>query len=997
MHEIKGLNKLIEKFNNSFDYIKSSSKGYNEYSCRIEFIDPLLELFGWDISNNRAVLPQFREVKAENYSNENDRPDYSMTLNGVTKFFIEAKKPSVDIQSSNDAAYQTRKYGWNAKHNIAVLTNFEYIIIFDTTIPPKPKDDCRVAVLKKYHYSQYEENFDEIYSLLSRGTVYSGKINEIFTLIYGGKMAESGLNIGVDEYFLKQINEWRLKLGNFLYGQKKYSIDVINDVIQEFINQIVFLRICEDRNLPLYHKLKETLKDENSIQNELQNLFINADKRYNSGLFSGKYIIFDLSNEIIKEIIEELYYPQSPYVFTLIEPNLLGEIYELFLSEYLCVDKFGKVVLSKKKVNNNRDVVTTPIEIVKKMVAMCLDTICKAKSPEEILKIKIVDIASGSGIFLIEVFDYIIKYCIEWYRKSNPEYLIDIENGQKKLPLKAKKDILTSCIFGIDIDVYAVEVTKFSLLLKLLEDETEPSVLSEQPILPDVTLNILHGNSLIDYTNIGVSFLDEAERLSIVPFEWSNINGGNYFDLIIGNPPYVNTEDMKNLFCKKEFETYKNKYQTAYLQFDKYYLFIERALEKINDNGYVCYIVPNKFSKIKSGEKLRKILSDGKLVREFIDFGSLQLFKDKTIYSSIIMLHKTNSDNFRFEEVADFNSWIIEQNFANEALLSHVTLSSTPWVLVSDPENAEKLNKLYSNSKPLSEYAALFNGIQTSAERPPVYWFSDEEILSEDKDVFNILKFGKEYAIEKSILKRYFKPVKKNEKNLETFDLYSANKWIIFPYDEMGKLIPKDIMSRKYKNTMRYLEDRYDLLKPKNISEDSSGRDVPFATKETWYQYGRDQALTSFNDTKKIIVGVLSKKPMYLFDENNLVIASGGTAGYCAISEKENSPLSLEYLQAYLTHPFTEWILSIIGSDFENDFYSRGTYVLNNLPIKKIDFNDSRQKEIYDQIVLKVKRIHDINERLSKNPTKKEVSVFLGEKESLKKQVENLVTKIYSV
>jgi hypothetical protein len=361
------------------------------------------------------------------------------------------------------------------------------------------------------------------------------------------------------------------------------------------------------------------------------------------------------------------------------------------------------------------------------------------------------------------------------------------------------------------------------------------------------------------------------------------------------------------------------------------------------------------------------------------------------------MLHKTNSDNFRFEEVADFNSWIIEQNFANEALLSHVTLSSTPWVLVSDPENAEKLNKLYSNSKPLSEYAALFNGIQTSAERPPVYWFSDEEILSEDKDVFNILKFGKEYAIEKSILKRYFKPVKKNEKNLETFDLYSANKWIIFPYDEMGKLIPKDIMSRKYKNTMRYLEDRYDLLKPKNISEDSSGRDVPFATKETWYQYGRDQALTSFNDTKKIIVGVLSKKPMYLFDENNLVIASGGTAGYCAISEKENSPLSLEYLQAYLTHPFTEWILSIIGSDFENDFYSRGTYVLNNLPIKKIDFNDSRQKEIYDQIVLKVKRIHDINERLSKNPTKKEVSVFLGEKESLKKQVENLVTKIYSV
>lgn len=155
----------------------------------------------------------------------------------------------------------------------------------------------------------------------------------------------------VDELFLSQINSWRIALSNELYakGGRYSSLEVLNDVVQEFINQIVFLRICEDKNLPLYHKLKETITDKTQLQESLEQLFKNADRRYNSGIFSGEDIIFDLSCDIIVDIIKGLYYPQSPYLFNIIEPHLLGKIYELFLTEQLVLLENKTIGLKQKR------------------------------------------------------------------------------------------------------------------------------------------------------------------------------------------------------------------------------------------------------------------------------------------------------------------------------------------------------------------------------------------------------------------------------------------------------------------------------------------------------------------------------------------------------------------------------------------------------------------------------------------------------------------------
>lgn len=172
-------------------------------------------------------------------------------------------------------------------------------------------------------------------------------------------------------------------------------------------------------------------------------------------------------------------------------------------------------------------------------------------------------------------------------------------------------------------------------------------------------------------------------------------------------------------------------------------------------------------------------------------------------------------------------------------------------------------------------------------------------------------------------------------------------------------------------------------------------RDVPNATADTWYQYGRTQALTAFINTPKLIVGVLSKEPMYILDKEDMLIASGGTAGYCAIKNKPESPYALEYIQAWLSNPITERIIQIVGSDFEGGFTSRGTFILSTLPFVKLDFDSPVQKALHERVVEATQSILRINDRLAAAPSRHIQSVLLSQKKQLIAEIERLISKVY--
>ena len=113
--------RLITQYQKSAAFYRNAKK-FNEQDCRDEFISPLLECFGWDVHNKKGIIPQYKEVVVEQFSNKGERPDYTLTLNGVSKIFVEAKKPAVNIMEDTAPALQVRRYGWNAKHKLAILS-----------------------------------------------------------------------------------------------------------------------------------------------------------------------------------------------------------------------------------------------------------------------------------------------------------------------------------------------------------------------------------------------------------------------------------------------------------------------------------------------------------------------------------------------------------------------------------------------------------------------------------------------------------------------------------------------------------------------------------------------------------------------------------------------------------------------------------------------------------------------------------------------------------
>ncbi len=413
MNDIDLMKQKLKRLVNSFElnYDKYKSSEYNESECRLEYIDLLFECLGWDVNNKKRKDPRHKEVIVESYNRDYGKPDYSMTFNGIPMFFVEAKKPAVDILNDKDCAFQAKKYGWSANHKISVLTNFEYLMIYDTTLEPNKDDFTNNSLIGLYSYKEYIDKYDEIYSKISRENVYNGTFEDLFS-------KNESLGLTIDQVFLKQINEWRLKLGNYLYQSNK-DLESINQETQEIINQIIFLRICEDRNLPVYQKLNIVIEDSPSkLKTDLQNIILKANRKYNSGLFKNYELITSIDDSILKEIIKSLYYPVSPYDFSVISSNLLGDIYEIFLTETLALED-NKLIIKPKASYIDKSIVTTPNNIVKFMVDRCLSDKISGKSPSEIKKMKFADIACGSGVFLTQMLEYIINYCEQWYIENN--------------------------------------------------------------------------------------------------------------------------------------------------------------------------------------------------------------------------------------------------------------------------------------------------------------------------------------------------------------------------------------------------------------------------------------------------------------------------------------------------------------------------------------------------------------------------------------------------
>lgn len=971
------IKQLIDKYESDREFYLTNK--YNETLLRSDFLDPFFELLGWDIKNNAGKPTNEREVILEealkaNASEHSKKPDYTFRLFSERKFFLEAKKPCVSIESNNDTAKQVRRYGFTAKLQISVLSNFEYLIIYDTSVKVEKEDTFQKAIVKKYHYTEYENKFEEIKRLLGRESVYSNIFDTEWRNI------EDRINhYSIDNLFLSQINEWRKALGNEIHKfEPTIDEQQLNDIVQSYLNRILFLRVCEDRNLEDYQTLLK-FADSNDF-NALIKKFQEADKRYNSGLFDQllKDKIVENVSSVFWTIIKQLYYPESPYSFSVFSSDVLGRIYEIFLSERLAIQD-DTVELVKKPENIDKDIVTTPTFIINDILRNTVLVKCSDKTDKDILQLKFADIACGSGAFLLELYQLLNDVLIDYYLNKDKSKLIQTNINTYKLPFEAKRTLLLNCIFGIDKDYNAVEATKFGLLLKLLEDEDTNSTNKAKPVLPDLSSNIYFGNSLLDSTQVA-----DEEQAVINPFDFNELR----FDVIVGNPPYMKSEDMKNI-TPLELPLYKEYYNSAYKQFDKYFLFLERGMELLTDDGLLGYIVPSKFEKVGAGMRLRKMLTDNGYLSSIVSFGANQVFNDKTTYTCLLILNKNLHDTFQYAEVKELESWKVRKPDSIRFVEKQTNeLNEDVWVLVA-PELTAAYDKIISQSIKLVDLVGddnIFNGIQTSANN--IYIFAPTH---EDKKYY----YWGDNQIEKAITKPYFKTSSGSD-NLYTYRSFKPNAQVIYPYvKKKGKveLIPLDVIEKKYPFAYKYLQKyKADLDNPKRDIKPTP------ATKNEWHRYGRHQSLDSCGLPSKIIVGVLSVGDKYAVDTYGTLISSGGTAGYCVVAIPESSEYSIYYIQAILNSKYLEWFCSLYGEVFRGGYIARGTKVLKNLPIRAIDFSNEKEKKIHDKIVASQKRLIDIHDKMDANVGNKRKLIplegqFLREKDKLK----GLLAQLYDL
>jgi len=786
----------IELFSRNEEQYRDPS--YKEAQLRQEFLDPLFAALGWDMDNRAGHAESYKDVVHEDaikIGSESKAPDYSFRIGGTRKFFVEAKKPSVLIKDDPAPAYQLRRYSWSAKLPLGILTDFQEFAIYDTRIRPAQGDKAHTARLFYCTYRQLPEKWDEIAGIFAKDSVLRGSFDKYAATTRGKRGTAT-----VDVAFLEEIERWRevfaraLALRNEALSQRD-----LNFAVQRLIDRLIFLRIAEDRGLEPFGQL-QALTAGNNLYPRLREIFERADYRYNSGLFHFEKdtdctespdrlsLRLDLDDAPLKDVLKNLYYPASPYVFSVIPADILGSVYERFLGKVIhLTDGHRARIEEKPEVRKAGGVYYTPTYIVDYIVRQTVGTLVADKTPKQIEKLRVLDPACGSGSFLIGAYQFLLDWYLDYYARNDPEKWAkqkpprlyetapnaardafgqirnppgSIRTPQSEIRIQRnwqlttaeRKRILLAHIHGVDIDSQAVEVTKLSLLLKVLEGEareTQGRTREMSAVLPDLGKNIRCGNSLVGhdfYAQPDLPALDDDARLQLNTFDWAEgfpeIMRAGGFDAVIGNPPYLNVDDVwgqKNpqlLALKRSYpEVYNDKTDLLF-----YFLAKAHVLSK----DRVAFIVSRAFLEAFKADKLRAFLATKSSVNRIIDFRNFYVFPGVGITTAIIEFRKASPSEGPLEVFqmrdSDEPPSPLDGALTKPARFEHLTLrdpklSSAPWVFSND-RTASLCAKVDQAGTPIGKFMLIGQGMQTGANNVfgelPISVIQDWHLSSEN-------------------------------------------------------------------------------------------------------------------------------------------------------------------------------------------------------------------------------------------------------------------------
>lgn len=948
---------LVERFEGNIESYHSGK--YNEAQLRIEFLDPFWMSLGWDMNNTAGLAEAYKEVIHEDQIRigaATKAPDYSFRIGGIRKFFLEAKKPFIEIKHDPDSAYQLRRYGWSAKLPLSILSNFEEFAVYDCRIKPDKKDPASVARIFYCSFREYPTKWDEIVNIFSPKGILKGSFDKFVETT----KRKRGTNT-VDEEFLATIESWRSILARVIaIRNPKLDQRQLNYTVQSTIDRIIFLRICEDRGLEEYESLFK-LVDEDNIYPHLCELFEEADARYNSGLFHFKKekdrteppdeltLKLKIDDKPLREIIKQLYYPESPYEFSMISADILGQVYEQFLGKIIRLTPGHRAVIEEKpEVRKAGGVYYTPTYIVQYIVDNTVGKLLKDNTPKKIDNLKILDPACGSGSFLIEAYQYLLDWHLQWYMDNDPAKYAKGRNpaihstskASWKLTINERKRILLNNIFGVDIDQQAVEVTKLSLLLKVLEGETQNSIQSlikiyQERALPDLSRNIKCGNSIIGpdiYDGQQTSLLSEdEENLRINAFDWKvefpDVKRAKGFDAVIGNPPYgayLFENDKSYLATHYPHQTY---------QLDSYLIFLEKAIrDLVRENGLYGMIIPNPWlTNLRQGA-IRKFVVQNSRVQEIVHF-RFPVFPKVVVDTEIVLLQRANPAGWKctVKTVNTLDDFLKKENERNIKIIIHqqqkwINLDGDVINIFTNQTEEKLASKCRSDNARLDSFVTINVGI-------------------------------KPYQVGKGTPAQTRRTVDER------------------PYDSDGPITQRHRQYLRGTDIQRYLiapvEMRYIKYGPW-LAEPRPAANFDAPVKIVMRQTG--DSLVAALDTKQLLC------------LNNMHV----------LVPKEETP-SLEYLLGIINSRLLNWYYHILNPEVGETLAEVKKANVAQLPIRSIDLTNANERQHYDRLVAMVKQIISLHSRMESAGTDYERNNIQRQIITLDAQIDELVYGLYDL
>lgn len=952
---------------------KQYTSVYDEANTRTDFIDKFFELLGWDIRNEQGYSEQYREVVREDkvtIGGKVKAPDYAFRIGGLRKFFVEAKKPSVNIKDELEPAFQVRRYGYTAKLPLCILTDFEEFAVYDTRIKPSSSDKPSAARIFYCTFDEYHKHFDFIFNTFSKEAILKGSFD---TYIEENKNKKGTSE--VDKELLKLIEGWRTDIAKNI-ALRNPSLDIyhLNTAVQKIIDRIIFLRIAEDKEIEEYGLLQK-ITESGTVYQKLQSVFDKANAKYNSGLFTPHDWLRSLTidDAVLSSIINGLYYPECPYEFSILPVEILGNIYEQFLGKIITFRNIGgrvssdrtntrhtAIIEEKPEVKKAGGVYYTPQYIVRYIVENTLGVKIKGQSPDAVAKLKVVDPACGSGSFLVEAYQQLLNYHLDYYssekvRKQALKNSRIYETGKNvyKLTIEEKQRILLNNIYGVDIDGQAVEVTKLSLYLKLLENEGRETQgqlfkFSDIKLLPSLDSNIKCGNSLVSsdyYHEKDLSLFDDEAMRKINTLDWDKefpevfAQGG--FDCVIGNPPYVNISVFPELHAY--LQTTYSVIHTGYN--DLMYYFMYRGIEFLKEDGLYGIITSNYFLGNEYAKKLRVFLSDK--ITKIVNFRNAKIFS-ANVHTALIFAekHTTNDiDIFTYSSDKAPDSVIIENDY------SYITMKRNTlgevWVL-ADSKEQHIIDKMKEGSILLGDIAIIEKGPGTGKN-----------------DVFVLKKeIAEKLNLEKELLRN-------NVKNGDIQRYVFNDRGTVLIYTDNKTDI------KKYPNIYKYLSAH---------KKELSLRNEVLKGAYQWYRLERPRNKTVFDAKEKIIVPYRASFNRFAYDNQQYFNNSDSNA----FIVKEEEPFLLKYILVLLNSKLHNWFYGFIGKPKGNsrEYFNKP---LAEIPIKAISLEDQAPFiTLADQMLETQRRLQQALSDDDKKLLKQRAAI-------LDKQIDNAVYKLYNL